>query len=48
MPADPAQAPQHVAEMAAEHAAVRVQLVDDDVPEIFEQLRPARMVRQDP
>ena len=48
MAADPAQAPQHVAEMAAEHAAVRVQLVDDDVAQILEQFRPAWMVRQDP
>ncbi len=33
--------------MAAEHAAVRVQLVDDDVLQVFEEFRPARMVRQD-
>ena len=32
--------------MAAEHTAIRVQLVDDHEPEILEQLRPARMVRQ--
>ena len=35
-------------EVAAEHAAIRVQLVDDDEPQVLEQLRPARMVRQDP
>ncbi len=34
--------------MAAEDAAVGVQLVDDDVAQVLEQLRPARMVRQDP
>ena len=33
--------------MAAEDAAIRVQLVDDDVAQVLEQLRPARMVRQD-
>ena len=33
--------------MAAEHAAIGVQLVDDDVAQVLEQLRPARMVRQD-
>jgi hypothetical protein len=48
MPADPAKPAQHVAQMAAEHAAIGVQLVDDDVAEILEQLRPPRMMRQDP
>ena len=33
--------------MAAEDSAVAMQFVDDDVPEIFEQARPSRMVRQD-
>ena len=33
--------------MTAEHAAVGVQLVDDDIPQILEQLRPTWMVRQD-
>ena len=47
VPADAAQPPQHVAQVAAEHAAVGVQLVDDHVAQVLEQLRPARMVRQD-
>ncbi len=47
MPADALQPPQHIAQMTAEDAAVRVQLVDDHVAEVLEQLRPARMVRQD-
>ena len=47
VPADAAQPPQHVAQVAAEDAAIGVQLVDDDVAQVFEQLRPARMVRQD-
>ena len=47
VPADALQPPQHVGEVAAEHAAIRVQLVDDDELEVLEQLRPARMVRQD-
>ena len=33
--------------MAAKHAAIRVELVDDDEIEVLEQLRPSRMVRQD-
>ena len=45
--ADAPQPPQHVAEVAAEHAAIGVQLVDDDVAQVLEQLRPARVVRQD-
>ena len=48
MPADALEPPNDVREMAAEHATIRVQLVDDDEPEILEQLRPARMVREDP
>ncbi len=47
VPAYPAQPPQHVAQMAAEHAAIGVQLVDDHITKILEQLRPAGMVRQD-
>ena len=35
-------------EVAAENAAIRVQLVDDHEAEVLEQLRPSRMVRQDP
>ncbi len=34
--------------MAAEHAPIRVQLVDDDEPQVLEEARPFRMVRQDP
>ena len=48
VPADPLQPPQDVRQVAAEHAAIRVQLVDDDELQVLEQLRPARMVRQDP
>ena len=47
VPAYPAQAAEHVAQMAAEHAAIRVQFIDDHVSQVLEQLRPARMVRQD-
>ena len=47
VPADAAQPPQHVAQVAAEDAAIGVQLVDDHVAQVLEQLRPARMVRQD-
>ena len=44
---DAAEAAQHVAEMTAEDAAVGVEFVDDDVAEIFEEARPARVVRED-
>jgi hypothetical protein len=47
VPADPPEPPQHIAQVTAEDAAVGVKLVDDDVLEILEQLRPPRMVRQD-
>ncbi len=45
--ADASQSPQHVGEMAAEDAAVGVQLVDDHVAQVAEQLGPLQMVRQD-
>src|SRR5207237_469098 len=47
MPADSSQATKNVAQMTAEHAAIRVQLVDDHVAQILEELRPARLMRQD-
>ncbi len=47
VPADALQPPEDVRQMAAEHAAIGVQLVDDDELQVLEQLRPARMVRQD-
>ena len=48
VPADALQPPHDVRQVAAEHAAIGVQLVDDHEPQVLEQLRPARMVRQDP
>ena len=45
--ADAAQAAEHVGEVAAVDAAVVVQLVDDEVAEVLERLRPVRVVRQD-
>ena len=45
--ADAPQAPEHVRDVAAEDAAVGVQLVDDDVAQVLEQLGPLRVVRQD-
>ena len=47
VPADALQPAQDVRQVAAEHAAIRVQLVDHDEAQVLEQLRPARMVRQD-
>ena len=47
MGADPQQPAQDVGDVAAEHAAVRVQLVDDDVAQLLEQLEPLGVVRQD-
>ena len=45
---EPEQPAQHVGDVAAEDSAVCVQLVDDDDPELLEQLEPLRVVRQDP
>ncbi len=45
--ADALQASQDVRQVAAEHAAIGVQFVDDDVAQVLEELRPSRMVRQD-
>ena len=43
-----AQAPQHVADMRAEDAAVHMRLVDDDEGQIGEHVAPRVMVGQDP
>src|SRR5262245_34288376 len=48
MPADSAEPSQDVSKMAAEDAAIRMQFVDDDVPEVLEQLRPPGMMRKYP
>ena len=47
MGADPEQPPQDVGDVAAEHAAIRVQLVDDDHLELLEQLEPLRVMGED-
>ena len=46
--ADAAQPAQHVRDVTAEDAALRVQLVDHDVAEPHHERRPALMRRQDP
>ena len=45
--ADAAQAADDVGDVAAEDAAVLVQLVDDDVAQVLEELHPLGVVRQD-
>ena len=45
--ADPEQPPQDVGDVPAEHAAVGVQLVDDDEPQLLEEQEPLRVVGQD-
>ena len=45
--ADAPQAADDVGDVAAEHAAVGVQLVDDDVLQVLEQLEPLGVVRED-
>ena len=45
---DAPQAPEHVGDVRAEHAAVDVGLVDDHERQVREQLAPGGMVRQDP
>jgi len=47
MPADAAQTSQDVAQMAAKDAAIRVELVYDDIAQIFKELGPPRMMRKD-
>ena len=47
MAADALEPPQHVGEVAAEDAAVRVELVDDDVAEVLEEVHPLGVMRQD-
>ena len=47
MGADAKQPAKHVGDVAAEHAAVGVQLVDHDVAELLEQLEPLGVMRQD-
>ena len=47
VPRDAAQAPKDVGDVAAEHAAVGVQLVDNDVLEPAEQVGPLDVVGQD-
>ena len=45
--ADPEQSPEHVRDVPAEHAAIGVQLVDDDVAQLLEQQEPLGVVGQD-
>jgi hypothetical protein len=44
--ADPSQAANEVRDVAAEEAAVGMQLVDDDEPQVLEELEPLRVVRK--
>ena len=48
MAAHPLHAAQDVGQVAAEDTAIGMQFVDDDEPQVLEQLRPLRVVRQDP
>ena len=43
---DAAQSAQHVGQVAAEHAAIGVQLIQHDVAQILKQPLPARVMRQ--
>ena len=45
--ADALEPAQHVGDVAAEHAAIGVHLVDDDVAQVLEELRPLGVMRQD-
>jgi hypothetical protein len=45
--AEPEQATEDVRDVASEHAAIRVELVDDDHLELLEQLEPLRVVGED-
>ena len=46
--ADPPQTTEHVRHVRAEHATIRVELVEDDIAEVLEQLHPLRVVGKDP
>ena len=46
-PREPPQPPQDVRDVGAEHAAVHVRLVDDDVAQVREDVAPAVVVRED-
>jgi hypothetical protein len=41
------EAPQHVCKVTAEHSTISVQLVEDDVTEVFKQADPSSVVRKD-
>src|SRR5947209_10097009 len=43
---DAAETTQYIAEVAAENATVGVQLIDDDIAQMFEEASPARVMRQ--
>jgi hypothetical protein len=45
--ADPQESPQDIGDVPAEHAAVGMELVDDDELELLEQLEPLRVVGED-
>ena len=47
MGADPEEPAEDIGDVAAEHAPIRMQLVDDDDAELFEQLVPLRVVGED-
>src|SRR5882672_1755669 len=46
--ADPAKATENVRDVRAEHAAVRMQLVQNDEPQVLEELHPLRVMGEDP
>ncbi len=45
--ADALEPAQHVGDVAAEHAAIGMHFVDDDVAQVLEELRPLGVMRQD-
>ena len=47
VPTDAMQPAHEIGDVAAEHAAVRVELVDDHITQIFEELGPSWVMRQD-
>src|SRR6187402_2868447 len=44
--ADALEASQHIGDVRAEHASIRMNLVDDDVAQALEELRPLGVMRQ--
>ena len=46
--ADPSQPPKDVGHIASEHASIDMHIVDDDIAQVSEEIRPTIMLGEDP